>query len=167
MEGSQMRISKIRKFIGMLCVLTLVSVSAVGCLGGPKQTGGSLLGAAAGGLLGSQFGGGSGKLAMTEFGALAGLFIGSEIGKSMDEVDQQLAARRTQYALEETRSGTASRWDNPDTGNWGTITPTTTSFDEAGTPCREFVHEVRIGGDTEQMYGTACRQADGSWKIIQ
>ena len=26
--------------------------------------------------------------------------------------------------------------------------------------------DVNIGGKTEQAYGTACRQPDGSWKVV-
>jgi len=25
---------------------------------------------------------------------------------------------------------------------------------------------VTVGGETEQAYGTACRQPNGSWKIV-
>lgn len=32
--------------------------------------------------------------------------------------------------------------------------------------CREYTKTVRIGGRTEQAYGTACYRPDGSWEII-
>jgi len=32
-------------------------------------------------------------------------------------------------------------------------------------PCREYTLEALIGGQPETIYGTACRQADGSWKM--
>ena len=35
-----------------------------------------------------------------------------------------------------------------------------------GTYCREFQQTVTVGGRTEEAYGTACRQPDGSWKIV-
>ena len=31
--------------------------------------------------------------------------------------------------------------------------------------CREYTRTVRVGGFTQQAYGTACLQPDGSWKI--
>jgi surface antigen len=37
---------------------------------------------------------------------------------------------------------------------------------ESGKYCREFQQTVTIGGKTEQAYGTACRQPDGSWQIV-
>lgn len=33
--------------------------------------------------------------------------------------------------------------------------------------CREYSHTVIIGGKKQQVYGKACLQTDGSWKIIQ
>ncbi|MCH8999945.1 MAG: glycine zipper 2TM domain-containing protein, partial [Proteobacteria bacterium] len=60
---------------------------------GTKQTIGALGGAAAGGLLGAQFGSGKGQLAATAAGVLLGALIGSEIGRSMDDVDRMKAER--------------------------------------------------------------------------
>jgi hypothetical protein len=36
----------------------------------------------------------------------------------------------------------------------------------SGRYCREFQQNVRVGGRTEQAYGTACRNPDGSWQVI-
>ena len=47
----------------------------------------------------------------------------------------------------------------------GNVTTTKQGTDAAGNQCREFQQEVTIGGQTEQAYGTACLQPDGSWKI--
>ena len=35
-----------------------------------------------------------------------------------------------------------------------------------GAYCREYQQEVIVGGQRQQGYGQACRQPDGSWKII-
>jgi surface antigen len=32
--------------------------------------------------------------------------------------------------------------------------------------CREFQQTVVIGGEEEQAHGTACRQSNGSWRIV-
>lgn len=32
--------------------------------------------------------------------------------------------------------------------------------------CREYTRTIYVGGKPQQGYGTACQQADGSWKII-
>lgn len=50
-----------------------------------NQTGGTLIGAGAGGLLGSQVGSGSGRLVATGVGTLIGAVAGSSVGQSMDQ----------------------------------------------------------------------------------
>jgi hypothetical protein len=71
-----------------------------------------------------------------------------------------------QAALETTRSGTATQWQNPDSGTVETIVPKP-AFNSGGTVCREFTKTVTIGGTQQQAYGTACRQPDGTWKLAQ
>ena len=34
-----------------------------------------------------------------------------------------------------------------------------------GAPCREFSVTTTIGGQPERTLGTACQQADGSWRV--
>jgi hypothetical protein len=48
----------------------------------------------------------------------------------------------------------------------GYVTPIRDGTSSGGRYCREFQHEVTIGGRKEQSYGTACRQPDGSWEVI-
>ncbi len=133
---------------------------------GPKQTIGTLGGAAAGGLAGAQIGKGSGQLAATAIGVLLGGFLGSEVGKSLDKADQAYAAQTTGQALEQNRVGQQSSWSNPDSGNTGSVTPTRTSYDDSGRPCREYQQTVTIGGKTQTAYGTACRDENGDWQIV-
>lgn len=146
--------------------IILVSTTLQGCQNMNKQGGGTLIGGATGALLGAQFGKGAGQLAAVGIGALAGALIGGEIGKSMDEQDKKIAELSSQRALESAPSGRSVEWRNPDSGHYGSITPTKT-FREDGKYCREYTHTVNIGGKSEKAYGTACRQPDGSWQIIQ
>lgn len=66
--------------------------------------------------------------------------------------------------LEYNRTGQATTWQDPDTGQTVTTAPVRTHMTSAG-PCREYVMSVIIGGQEQQAYGTACRQNDGSWKL--
>jgi surface antigen len=133
---------------------------------GPNQAGGTLIGAAAGGLIGSQFGSGSGKLAATGIGVLIGAVLGSTIGKSMDDKDRAQALRAQQAAYS-APVGQQIVWNNPDNGHNGSITPVRDGTDASGAYCREFQTTVVIGGQNQQAYGRACRQPDGSWKVVQ
>ncbi|MEX2009229.1 MAG: RT0821/Lpp0805 family surface protein [Dongiaceae bacterium] len=152
--------------VRMLAVLGIVALVA-GCEGrGPKETGGAVLGGVAGGLLGSQIGHGTGQLIATAGGAVLGAWIGSEIGRSMDETDRLKATQSANAALESNRDGQAGAWQNPNTGNSGYTTPTRTYQAADNTYCREYQTTVVVGGKTESAYGTACRQPDGSWKVV-
>ncbi|MEK9670900.1 MAG: RT0821/Lpp0805 family surface protein [Rhodospirillaceae bacterium] len=151
----------------MIAVLMVVSLAACAADDkNQKQTGGNLLGGGLGALLGSQLGGGKGKLAVVAIGALAGAYAGSEIGKSLDKADLAYLNRTTQDALEYNKVNQSSAWNNPDSKNSGTVTPTKTYQTAEGRNCREYETTIVIDGKTEKATGTACRQPDGSWRIV-
>jgi surface antigen len=126
---------------------------------------GTLLGAALGGFLGAQIGDGTGNKVAIGAGVLAGGLLGNKLGASMDCQDQQYHVDTTQNALETQPVGQSSTWVNPDTGHSGTVTPVKTFQTADGTHCREFNQLLSVDGQTEEVTGTACRQADGTWKI--
>lgn len=134
---------------------------------GPKERGGTLLGAGTGALVGSQIGHGRGRLVAVAVGTMAGALIGQEVGRSLDRVDRLAMERNAQYALENSQTHQVSTWANPDTGHSGRFIPTRTYQTVQGQYCREYIQTVRIGGREEPAYGTACRQPDGSWAIVQ
>ncbi len=131
----------------------------------PKQSFGTVLGAIGGGVLGSQIGGGRGKLAATAAGTLLGAWVGGEVGASLDRADRLYLQQATYGALEHNPTGTASTWNNPDSGHYGSVTPLRT-YKTAAEDCREYEQHIIIKGRDEIGYGTACRQPDGRWKII-
>lgn len=153
---------------GIVSAMLAVALLA-GCANsdmGTKQTGGAVLGGIGGAVAGAQFGKGTGQLATTAIGALLGAYIGSEVGKSLDKADQQAANQAGQRAFESAPSGSPVAWNNPDSGHSGTVTPTRTYYD-GSQPCREYQTTVTIDGKTENAHGTACRQADGSWRVVK
>ncbi len=133
---------------------------------GDKEAVGTLVGAGLGGLAGSQVGSGSGKLAAVGVGVLLGGLLGRHVGKSLDRADRIAADRAAQQSFEHERIGTTTSWSNPDSGHSGTFTPTRTYQTARGQPCREYTTTVIIDGRRETAYGTACREPDGTWKII-
>ena len=153
------------KNVGLL--LTALALVVSGCASnlGPKETGGTLLGAGTGALIGSQIGHGRGTMVGVAIGTLAGAMIGQGIGRSLDRADQLAMEHKTQETLETARTDQTATWINPDTGHSGTITPVKTYQTEAGQYCREYQQTVRVGGTRQQAYGTACRQPDGTWAI--
>ncbi len=153
------------KKLFVLLAVTLLSAACAERGIGQKEGAGTLVGAGLGALAGSQLGSGKGQLAAVAIGTLLGAFAGNEIGKSLDKADQAALAR----AGEEARTapiGKTIAWSNPDSGNSGSVTATREGRqDESGNYCREFKQKVTIDGRTEEAYGVACRQPDGSGKI--
>lgn len=126
-----------------------------------EQTG-TVTGGVLGGLAGSTIGGGSGRTAAIVGGTIVGALIGGAVGKSMDAQDRQQAY----LALENGRTNEPYAWRNPDTGASYTVTPTRTYENHAGLYCREYYTDAVVDGRRERIYGTACRQPDGSWQSV-
>jgi surface antigen len=131
-----------------------------------KQTIGTILGAGIGALAGSQMGKGKGKLVTVALGALGGAFAGGKFGKLLDDVDRLKANQAQQSALEKNADGVSSKWENPNTGHNGQITPKTTQKVASGEYCREYEHKIVIDNQEEVVKGTACRNSNGSWRVI-
>ncbi len=147
--------------IAVLAALAML----IGCAqaqNAPKTTVGGLGGAAAGGLIASAAGGNSAAIAG---GVILGGLLGGAVGNALDQRDRELAQKQAQMSLETARTGQTSTWQNPDSGNAGSFTPTRTYQQPNGQYCREYQQEIIVAGERHQSYGTACRQADGSWKI--
>ena len=147
-------------------IAAAAAVALMGCSAGEKEEAGTVIGAGLGALAGAHVGKGTGKLIAVAVGTLAGAALGGEVGKSLDRADRLAMQNSTQTALEKNKTGSPSTWRNPDTGNRGTVTPTRTYRTEAGRYCREYQQTITVGGKTERAYGRACRQPDGSWRIV-
>ena len=151
-------IETMNRVVALLASVAILG--SAGCAAPPtKEQTGTVIGGALGGILGSQVGAGSGRTAAIIGGTIVGGMIGGSIGRYMDEQDRQ----QVQYALEANRTNQPTSWRNPDSGYAYTVTPSRT-YETAEGPCREYTTQAVIGGKRETVYGTACRQSDGSWQ---
>lgn len=154
----------------ILSLMVMAALSVAACTPeerasmGTKQTIGGVSGAILGGVVGSKIGKGSGQLVGVGIGTLLGTLVGSEIGKSLDAADRAYADRATQRAYTAPVGETVS-WNNPDSGNSGTITPVRDGTSTSGRYCREYTQTIYVGGQKETGTGTACRNPDGTWQI--
>ena len=147
-------------------VLTLAAVLVSGCGGHlAKEEIGAVVGAGLGGLAGSFIGDGGGQLVAVGVGTLLGAIMGSEVGKSLDRADRLALAQAQQDALEHGKSGVKTTWKNPDSANSGEVVPQPAYRQENGTICREFMQVVMVGDEVESVYGVACREPSGTWKL--
>lgn len=123
---------------------------------------GSAIGGIAGAILGNQIGSGSGKTVATVGGAIAGVFVGNSIYQGMQRADELKVAR----TLESTPSGHTVAWQNPDTGHRYRVTPQPAFRTGGDRICREYTSWAFIDGYEKQLTGTACRDADGRWQLM-
>lgn len=143
-----------------LLLIAVLAAPMVACQ--TKEQGGAVVGGVLGGVLGANVGGGQGRTAAIIAGTILGAYVGSEMGRYMDESDE----RKARSALEYNRDNQRSSWHNPNTGADVSATPTRTYQASSGANCREYQTTVTVGGKQEKAYGNACRQPDGTWKIV-
>jgi len=133
---------------------------------------GAVVGGLAGGMVGAKFGGGLGQTLFTGAGVVIGAGVGYEAGNILYPSDQVAYDNNAREALAGTVDGTVSQWSNPKTGNSGIFTPTQTYVTGNGLACRDYRATLALKQDTAEtgviahQEGTACQQADGSWRAV-
>ena len=153
-----------RKQVSSLLLVGAMSVSLAACQHSDHKK--LLGGAALGGLVGSKFGDGRGQLLAVGLGTLIGARKAGKDDRSLDSADRAHLERITQETLETAPSGQEMTWHNPDSGNKGTVVAQPAYRGASGRYCREFQQTVVIDDEAHNAYGTACRQPDGNWKIV-
>lgn len=133
---------------------------------------GTGLGGLVGGIIGNQFGKGSGKTAATIGGVILGGVVGNAIAKDAcrDKRQDAYYYNNAYYdAFNDPDEGNRYEWNNPYTDNSGDVTPGS-YYDEGYQgyegPCRDFTQTIYIDGRPQQASGVACRQPDGTWRIV-
>ena len=146
--------------------LALSALLVTGCGSMTKEEQGAMWGAIGGIALGALVGDAvdcKGCAAIGgAIGGIGGGTLGASVGRNLDRLDRQ----QINHALEHRRSGQSTMWSNPDSGarHHVVVKPATM---EQGTYCREWTDTVTVAGEQQQLYGKACRQPDGNWKLVQ
>lgn len=89
---------------------------------------------------------------------------GSQIGRKLGDSDLQAAATAEYRALEYGRTGTPVSWRGR-SGAFGEVVPGAT-YQVNSLSCREFTHTIYVKGQPQAARGTACREANGSWRTV-
>lgn len=165
-----------RTIIALITALAAVSACTTNSQGRPNsgvmngggvnsQDIGTIVGAVGGGVIGHNIGRGTGQTIATIAGTLLGAGLGNQLGKKLDNADMAAYNQASQRALETSQPGQALPWQSANAS--GTITPSNYYQNSQGQYCREYTQRIAVGGQTKEGYGTACRQPDGSWKIVE
>jgi len=127
----------------------------------PRVVGG-VIGAATGGYVGSKLGKGDGKLAATAVGTLVGAVIGRAVGEQLAQAENTCFSQTFEHVPD--RETIVWR-DNRRDAEYR-VTPERTIKTASGEYCREYTAKATVDGRPVTRHGTACRQPDGSWKLI-
>jgi surface antigen len=150
-----------------LIAVALIGASVAACSAdsGPKEAGGTVGGAAAGAIIGNVLAGSGNRVAGTVIGAAVGGFLGNRIGAALDDEDKRRAYAAQMQALETGPSGAPVAWRNPDSGRYGNVVPGP-AYQANGATCRSYSQTIYIDGNPQAARGTACRNPDGSWTVV-
>ena len=148
----------------------ILAVSVGGCANvdmSREEMLGTAAGAAAGGFLGYQLGGG---LIMNSLFATVGTAAGGAGGfyatRALMGSDLAAYERTAEKGLTQAGEGQVLDWRNPETGNSG-IFRTIRSFHMAdGRFCRQYRTTVSFAKDVRSGVGMACRQDNGQWQVV-
>jgi surface antigen len=130
-----------------------------------NQETGTVVGAVTGGIIGNQFGKGSGRAAATVAGVLVGGLIGNQIGKDLDDEERERALEAEYRALEYGPDDEPTEWRGSRDGYHGYTKPGR-RYTQHNMQCREFTSTIYINGRPETARGKACRRPDGTWKQV-
>jgi surface antigen len=153
---------KYQKFLA----IGLASISLIGCANMTREESGNMIGALLGGALAYELAGdSSNKEIWVATGLIGGALAGGHYAV-LTQKGQLMHQSAIHSNLETAQDNSTTSWNNPNNNEHGSVTVRNTNVSN-GTPCREFTQTIYVGGKAVEGYGTACRMADGSWKIIQ
>ena len=164
-----------KKFAVISCILALTACAKLDTYVQNTNVGGvagAVVGALAGGFAGAEFGGGLGHALLITAGAMTGASVGYKAGTILYASDQAAYDNNARKALNSSINGKVSDWANLETGNSGIFIPTKTFVAINGRPCRNYRSTLalkpqgNLTGVITHQKGTACQQADGSWRSV-
>jgi len=91
-------------------------------------------------------------------------FINSSVATQLTSKERAEAASAQFYALQFGRPGAPRNWQG-DSGAVGRVSVGPYVRVNA-LDCRDFTHSVTIAGKQYDREGTACREVDGSWNVV-
>lgn len=95
--------------------------------------------------------------------AVVGGIVGNMIGKNMDRQDRA----NMRSAIVNTPVNQQATWTNQKTRTTYVVRPIRNYRSPNHRYCREYQTTITVGGRERKAYGRACREPDGSWRIVK
>ena len=128
---------------------------------------GTAAGAALGGILGYQFGGGVWMNSLwATVGAVTGGTAGYVATRTLMGTDRVAYDRTAHKGLAAAENGQIFDWKNPEPGNSGIFRPTNSFYSADGRLCRQYRATVAFKDGVRSGAGMACQNPDGQWQVL-
>lgn len=88
-------------------------------------------------------------------------------GDDLGEEDWRRAGAALSVALDPQGNGRPVKWDNPETGLYGSINPTGLPYVADDAICRNFLASVISPGRSRFVRGTGCKPSGGAWTLTR
>lgn len=126
-----------------------------------REAVGAVIGAVAGGAIGSRVAKEADRPIAILVGTVAGAVIGAKIGRDIDQTDRACIGHALELAGDKKRV----TWQSADNSKTYLLTPVR-GFEHKGANCREFDLTVTTGDRKEKGRAKACPAGNGNWRII-
>lgn len=94
------------------------------------------------------------------------MFLEDSPAAHFTDEDWRLIAVLGESALEQQQDGEMGEWDNPESGNSGSITPVKSYKSADGQPCRKLKVVERAKGMVEESTVDLCKPDNGEWVLV-
>ena len=121
----------------------------------------SVVGAGIGTVMGVIATHGSGDPLLISAAAVAGMFLGHEVGATFDKIDQIYLHTIFQQSLTNNGNMQSTTWKHPEKNYVINSLPVNTNGN-----CREFVTSVKSGSGLKQVKGNACF-INNEWEVME
>lgn len=91
--------------------------------------------------------------------------VGTQIGSTLSPGDLRLAKAAEYRALEYVRPGDEFRWQGSNADTRGVIS-VGRGYQVNRLECRDYSNTIYVGGRAQVARGVACRQPEGTWRIV-
>jgi surface antigen len=99
-------------------------------------------------------------------GAVNWMFLEYSPSSAFTEEDWHLVSELGERALESFSDGQTEEWNNPASGNSGSVTTVKSYTDADGRSCRQLKVVERAKAMVEESRVDLCKQADGGWVLV-
>ena len=120
----------------------------------------SVIGAGIGTVIGVVATHGSGDPLLISAAAVAGMFLGHEVGATFDKIDHIYLNMIFQQSMNQSGNMKSVTWKHPKKNY---VINSLAVNDTFG--CREFVTSVQSGSGLKQVKGTACLNSNNEWEV--